>query len=281
MLSRTKRRPVRRHWCIPLLGLVFVSTSAGAQTTEPDIKDVLAGVTDRGHLLYEYDQCAWHGTDAIMAIHPAMTGGTHYICTKTATGWRLVFPRWDAVHQHLLIAYEARETAPGQYEARKIDPPEEAGDDLLGKERAIELALSDFQHTNRPYNTAILHAPGGNLYLYFYPAQTDDTIWPLGGDARYSITADGTKILEKRQLHKSILEVKTDAINKPVSGFHTHVLSDLPEDTDVLYVLNRRPLIPEYVGTLGGWIFVVNTDGTIGSIAPCAKGNPLPCKKKK
>jgi hypothetical protein len=250
------------------------------QAKEPDLKDYLAGVTDRGHQLYEYDQAAWHGTDAIMALDPVMAEGSHYICTKTTAGWRLVFPRWDAVHEHLLIAYEAVETTPGKYEARKIDPPQDAGDDLLAKERALELALSDFPHQDRPYNTAILHAPGGNLYVYFYPGQTKDTVWPLGGDMRYRMSPDGRTIVEKRQLHKSILDMEFDPAKKPVSGFHTHVLSDVPEDTDVLYVLNRRPLIPEYVGTLGGWIFVINTDGTIGSIPPCTKGNPLPCKKK-
>jgi len=263
-----------------LLAFAAASPALLGQAPEANLKDYLAGVTDRGHLLYEYDQAAWHGTDAIFALHPDLAGGTHYICTRTTSGWRLVFPRWDAVHQHLLITYEARETAPGKYEAHKVDPPEDAGDDLVAKERALEAAAADFQHPDRPYNTAILHAPGGNLYVYFYPGQTKDTVWPLGGDVRYTVSPDGTRIVEKRPLHKSILDLEYDPAKKTVSGFHTHVLSDVPEDTDVLYVLNRRPLIPEYVGTLGGWFFIINTDGTIGSISPCAKGNPLPCKKK-
>jgi hypothetical protein len=47
-----------------------------------------------------------------------------------------------------------------------------------------------------------------------------------------------------------------------VAGSHSHVLSDVPEDTDVFYVLNRRPLIPEYIAA-GKHIFIVNTDGSI------------------
>jgi hypothetical protein len=40
-------------------------------------------------------------------------------------------------------------------------------------------------------------------------------------------------------------------------------LSDLPEDTDVFYVLSRKPSMPEYIGTQAGRTFVVNADGTI------------------
>jgi hypothetical protein len=265
---------------LALLVLVAVLPAASAQMKDAELKDYLAAVTDRGHALYDYDQAAWHGTDAIFALHPDMSNAAHYICTRTTKGWRVVFPRWNATHTGLTVAYEATETAPGQYAARKLDPPEDAGDDLLAKERALELVLSDFQHPNRPYNAAILHGPNSTWYVYFYPGQTKDTVWPIGGDVRYTISPDGLKIVEKRQLHKAILDMQLDPAKKPVSGFHTHVLSDVPEDTDVFYVLNRRPLLPEYVGTLGGWFFVIQADGKIESIAPCVKGNPLPCKKR-
>jgi hypothetical protein len=47
-----------------------------------------------------------------------------------------------------------------------------------------------------------------------------------------------------------------------VAGYHFHILSDLPEDTDVLYVLNRKPSMPEYV-VAGKLSYLVNTDGSI------------------
>jgi hypothetical protein len=71
-----------------------------------------------------------------------------------------------------------------------------------------------------------------------------------------------------------------DPKKQVVAGMHSHVLSDVPEDTDVFYALNRRPLMPEYVATPGGWVFVIQTDGAIQAMAPCGKGNPLPCSKK-
>lgn len=245
-----------------------------------ELEQYLAGVTERGRAIYEYDQCAWHGTDAIMALHPDMNGGAHYICAKTSSGWRLVFPRWNSAHDRLLVAYDATGSG-ANYTAEKLDPPGDAGDGLTAEERALELAFVDFGQPKRPYNTAILPAPDGNLYVYFYPGQTDPAVWPIGGDVRYTISFDGRHILEKRQLHKSILDNKFPPNVKAESGFHTHMLSDTVEDTDVFYVVNRRPLIPEYIGTLGGWFFVVNANGTIAFMEPCKKPNPLPCPKKK
>lgn len=237
-----------------------------AQTRHVDDKDLnayLAGVTERGRNLYTYDQCAWHGTDAFFALHPDTNGLTHYICMKTPMGWEVVFPKWNATHDRLMVAYEAKEAAsPADYTAVKYDPPREGPDDLVGKERALELAIGDFGAANRPYNTAILPDEDGRLYVYLYPGQTKSDVWPLGGDVRYTISADGKQIVEKRQLHKTILDMRFDPKLQVVSGVHIHVLSDVPEDTDVLYVLTRRPSIPEFIGA-GKREFIVNTDGSI------------------
>jgi hypothetical protein len=87
----------------------------------------------------------------------------------------------------------------------------------------------------------------------------------LGGDVRYLISADGSTIVEKRQLHKTILDLdytEKSPTTKTVSGFHTHVLSDIPEDTDVFYVLFRKPSIPEMIRTRTG-LYEIVVDGTI------------------
>ena len=122
-----------------------------------------------------------------------------------------------------------------------------------------------FVPERRPYNIAAIPADGGKLWVYLVPAPTKPGIWPLGGDLRYLLAADGTKVLEKRQLHKSIIEVaapKEAADAQPVMGMHTHVLSDGPEDTDVLHVLSREPRRPEMVITKEN-VFTVKEDGAI------------------
>jgi hypothetical protein len=103
-------------------------------------------------------------------------------------------------------------------------------------------------------------------YVYVLPAQTQDGVYPLGGDVRYLLSSDGSSITEKRQLHKAIIEIRPDSSPKgtrPAGGYHTHVLSDVPEDTDVFHVLTRKPPQPEYIGTKSKTMYIINTDGTI------------------
>ncbi len=246
---------------------LLVSHALGKSKDKGDknLAAYLSGVTERGRALYDYDQAAWHGTDAFLALHPNTAGFTHSICTLTPSGWVVTFSKWNETHDRLLVAYEASDSGhPGQFTARVIAPPQEATSDLTAMERALELALSDFPHQNRPYDTAILPDADNNYYVYIYPAQTVDTIWPLGGDVRYTVSADGQRVIEKHQLHKTILDAEIKPGSSTVAGYHTHILSDVPEDTDVFYVLSRKPSMPEYIGTPSGRTFVVNADGTIG-----------------
>ncbi len=89
------------------------------------------------------------------------------------------------------------------------------------------------------------------MWVYFVPAPTKPGVWPLGGDFRYLVSADGIKIHGKRQLHKSVIENEPpgDGDRKQVAGIHTHVLDETPEDTDVFHVLARKPTVPEMVVT--------------------------------
>jgi len=41
------------------------------------------------------------------------------------------------------------------------------------------------------------------------------------------------------------------------------VLSNRPEDSDVFYVLTRRPSIPEFVATMDKRVWMIDKDGTI------------------
>lgn len=102
------------------------------------------------------------------------------------------------------------------------------------------------------------------MYVYLYPAQVKAGVYPLGTDVRYLLSPDETKIIEKRQMHKTILEyaAPADRSESVAGGYHTHVLSDVPEDTDVLLVLTRQPPVPETVGA-GDYIFTIATDGKI------------------
>ena len=79
---------------------------------------------------------------------------------------------------------------------------------------------------------------------------------------RYTISRVRKHILHARKLHKSILDVEFKPGEYPVVGCNVHVLSEVPGDTEVLYVLKRKLSMPEYVGA-EKQTFIVGTDGTI------------------
>jgi hypothetical protein len=240
----------------------LASLSAGQAVTAPT-NEVLAAVTERGRLLYEYDQAAWHASDAVQMANPKNVEGQRYIAKKENAKWTVVFGKLSEDRSRFDITYEANEQATLRQFSVRQEPAEPQGEGFfLYAARAIEVAMKEFGAANRPYNAAVLPGPAEQLYVYLYPAQINARVYPLGGDVRYLVSADGTKILEKRQMHKTIVETTPQTGKKSVAGFHTHVLSDLPEDTDVFHVLTQDPPLPEFVGT-PHFAYKVNTDGTI------------------
>jgi hypothetical protein len=216
-------------------------------------------------MLAEYDSASWRASDAVTALKPETGTVKRYIARKTDAGWVVDFGRFSETKDAFLIAYEASQGDKlQQFTVKTYDPPQKDTGFFYIAARAIEVSLQNFHAERRPYNTYVLPMDSGQLYVYVLPAQTVADVYPLGGDARYLVSADGTKIVETRQLHKSILEVKHSAPSgsKPAGGYHTHVLTDTPEDTDVFHVLRQRQPLPEAVGTKSG-IYMVQIDGTI------------------
>jgi len=249
-----------------LLCVLAISSLLPAQAPgKPSAKE-LADITARGILLFEYDQAAWHATDAVQASHPAEGKVKRYIARKTASGWVVDFGRISPGNDKFLVAYEAVQSGrPEHFGVTAFLPEREDGDFNLAAAKAIDLATQDFGRANRPYNAAVLPTGAEGLFVYLYPAQVKQEVFPLGGDVRYLVSPDGATIVTKRQLHKTILEFDLSQIPAGATSagrVHSHVLTDLPEDTDVLHVLSSRPAEPEFVGA-GGHVFKIATNGKI------------------
>ncbi|MBI1741387.1 MAG: hypothetical protein HYR57_10985 [Candidatus Koribacter versatilis] len=255
----------KRLVAVSLVLLLASSAFAGKKKPAPD--PVMPDVTARGQALFQYDQAAWHATDAVQATRPPTQSLGRYIARKSDTGWQVAFGHLNDRGDKFLVAYEATQGATFQtFTVKKLDPPQEDTSFYLAAAKAIDTALHDFQGQKRPYNVAVLPAPSDQLYVYVVPAQTDNGVYPLGGDARYLVSPDGNTVVEKHQMHKGIIEVTERSIPKgatPAGGVHTHVLSDVPEDTDVFYVLTRKPSMPEMIGTTNKKLYEISPDGTI------------------
>ena len=222
-------------------------------------------ITARGRMLAAYDTSAWRATDAVVAAHPKVEPTGHYIVHLTEVGWVVDFGHLSGGGGKFLVNYEATQVA-GQmhFDVKSFEParPDEGWN--LAAAKGIDTATKEFGKTDRPYNSAALPKSSGGMYVYLYPAQVKAGVYPLGADVRYLLSPDGLKIIEKRQMHKTILEFgpPADRSESMAGGYHTHVLSEVPEDTDVTLVLTRQPRVPEIVGA-GGYIFSIATDGTI------------------
>jgi hypothetical protein len=243
-----------------LVVLSLFATGAGASARPSSAE--LAAITERGRLLAEYDAAASHATDAVLATHPKEGSSNRYIAHKAEAGWVVDFGKLSATGDRFLVVSEALQ-AGDRYMVKSFDPAREDSGWNLAAAKGIEKAMRDFHRADRPYNVAVLPAQGGSLYVYLYPAQVKEGLYPLGADVRYRVSADGTEITEKRQLHKSVIESVAARMDVKVdSGYHTHVLSDVPEDTDVMLVLTRQPRVPEVVVT-PAYVYTVGIEGKI------------------
>jgi hypothetical protein len=241
------------------LVLFFLATSAisvnlVAQPEGPPTVQQLNEISARGKALAEYDQAAWHASDAVEAAHPAAGTVQRYVARKTESGWVVDWGYFNPDHTGFLITFEAKQGAnPTVYTVTKRDPPINDTDYIFNAASALEAAKKDFlasSHSARPYNISVLPTTDGQWYVYAIPAQTDLAILPYGGDIRYTISKDGLNIHDRRMMHQSVLEESLPKDDqRPEFDFHTHILSNIPEDSDIFYAVTRKTELGEWVIT--------------------------------
>ena len=249
-------------WRLNVLMFLIVVRCAVALPQSQPTSGQLEKITARGRMLAEYLAASKNAVDAVKARDPKSPPPLP-ICEKVEAAWTCVFGRFDSELKAFLIDYEATSAAGSvEFQVKQNDPPMSDKTDFYDGARAVRTAAESFKATKpqRPYVFAVLPAESKQWYVYLIPAQTRPGVYPLGGDVRYLISTDGSKIIETRQLHKTIIENQPAA--NTVAGFHTHVLSDTPEDTDVLFVLTRKPSMQEYIAT-PKQTYLVEKDGTI------------------
>lgn len=230
----------------------------------------LDSITARGRVLAEYDAAAWHGTDAVMRLQPKAELIQGYLARRADDGrWEVVFGRSSAAGDTFFVAYRALQHAAGDtsFTASAVNPASAETDYYARAARALDAGRREFGRPTRPYNAMVISAGDkGEWYVYLVPAPQVAGVWPLGGDVRYRVSADGRTILENRRLHNAILDFDARAAAQPgkrlAAGSHTAVLADRPEDTDVFYVLTREPRLAEYIVSRS-YYFRVDVDGRI------------------
>lgn len=207
------------------LGIVGQIAPAAAQQS-PATPEQLAAITQRGRALQAYDRAAWHGTDAGQAVAGNDTSGLqYYIARKTAMGWVVDFGKLDPSGTAFLTTIEAVSFDSIHFTATRLVPTRSDTGFLPAAAHAIATAEAVFKPVSGfRYNVAVLPNP--------------DSILARPADA--GVPADA----------------------RLTAGFHTVVVENVPQDTDVFHVLTRKPSIPDYVDA-EGQLYVINVDGSI------------------
>lgn len=248
-----------------LLCLV-VSATAQKERTEPASAGELAAIAARGRALYGYDVAAWHATDAFLAATSPQDRqkAPLYIARKDGEVWEVVFGTLDADGKKFLIAYEARQgNSPTSFAVKSYQPAKEDSSFYLAAARALVLVRGDFKGEDRRYNKSVLPADNGRLYVYVCPAQTDAAVWPLGGDVRYLVSADGSTIVERHRMHNDILQFgKSPEMKEVTTDFHIAVIDEVPEDSDVFFTMSRQPAVNHIVATKH-FVYFIPPDGQV------------------
>ena len=259
-----------------MLLVAFAVSALHAQSapahTAPPTREELDAISVRGIMLAAYDRAAWDAGDAIEEVRPDPREVQQYVVVFGRPGWPVYFGTLSPARDTFYVAYEAvKRGSDTSYTVSHLAARDPDTGQRLHAVRAVMTARAAFGPTTRPYNHAVIPTGTGEWWVYAYPAQTSTSFWPLGGDERFRISADGNQILERHRMHVSILEVPLGEVKGPPGyvrdGYlHTDIVDNRPEDTDVFGVLARKPRTFERV-VVKGWEYRINTDGHITSPA--------------
>jgi hypothetical protein len=268
---------------------LFVAIATGIAASAQHSTLELAQITARGRALYLYDAAAARATDAVQARYGRQTPAPiapgarlSYIGHPSFSGWVFDFGMLTPDKTAFTVAYRAVEAGPNDptFDVTRLNAAAETPFDVEAT-RALDLAMDDFQfvRSSSSYDYAVLQRQDGEWYVYLYPGSTEHD-HPLGGDGRYLISTDGTQILERHRMHDAIIDRSLGNSQVPAgtqlaAGFHTDVVEDVPQDTDVFDVLVRQPRIPEYVSAQGH-MYEIDTQGAIQDLAQGAHPSPSP-----
>lgn len=237
-----------------------------AQST-PNQKE-LDQITARGRALAGYQRAAWTASMQLLATNPDPWKAQRYVAYHADSGWVVAFGRLNAERDTFYVSNIA---VPAPVNGQRVDSsfefhPFDAAPDvdyLVRAARAMDLATTSLGMTKRAYSVAAIPDENGDWYVYLTPSADMASVWPLGDDVRYRVSADGQRLLERRQMHADMLEV-TKGGARLVANRPAKSLRDLPEDSDVFHVLVNRSSTSEIVTSKRNQ-YVINADGSIVS----------------
>ena len=221
----------------------------------------------RGQEIANYERVIIKATDLLLASRPDRSKLEVYIAVKDSIRWFIYFGRISE-NGDSFETYCSYSCPHGLLEKmREVEDEKVVSTDVLQLAKAVKLTRDSAisQSAKVPaYNTNVFREDDGSITVYLTPGTENPEVILLGGDYKVSISADGSRILNIIQLHNGILEFPLNAEDGMglAGAYHTHVLNNLPTETDVAFILLNPQLAPHYI--MGqNWMSRIDADGTI------------------
>ena len=263
-------------YLLSLAVLLIFCKGVSAQEVFPSQEEIKR-IEARGKQIANYERAAIRATDLMLAHHPDKSKLGIYVAVNQNNKWTVYFGKLVDKGLEAEYVYSCPD---GQFDQMKPDENDKnISTEAFYFAKAVSLARDSIaqEMTFPRYNTNVFREQDGKITVYFIPGNKELDTVILGGDFKVSVSNDASKILNKTKLHANSLtfSLKAEKDRPTAAAFHTHVLSELPTETDVALILLYPVLAPHYV-TAQTWMSKINADGQItvlGKSEEILKGN--------
>jgi len=261
------------EWLKVTIGLVIslvICIGVFAEEKALSLEEI-ADIEERGRQIADYERAAIKTTDIFLAGNPDLSKVDVYLAINKDNKWIVYFGKLLDEKNEFKVA----ETIiypdclnSELIELESIEPVKdiEVSTEIFQLAKAIKLALrsisEDAQFTK--YNINVFREKDGSITVYITPGNENPDVVLLGGDFKISVSSDGSEVLNKIKLHNSVLKMSllSEGGKELVAAYHTHVLNDLPAETDIAIILLNPQLAPHFV-TGPKWMSQIDADGKI------------------
>lgn len=243
------------------LAAVLVLAAPARAADDPPIRPFPKETVERlGRAIYELDRAAWVASDALVAKVPDVKSAhlLGWVIVDSGAGYRVRFLR-DA-GSGLEAGYDIDVTP--QFKTRLAEPANRTLTEVeknMWAARSTALDGLSGQPTCRPgYNTVVLRDPEREGWIVWLLAPMPAAnVYPIGGHYRFSVSADGRRILQRDALSTSCMTMDSTAAgpsgDRPAVFGAMHLVSPTPVETHVFVQLQSgKPIMVAAGGRMWG-----------------------------
>ena len=255
-----------------LFAVLLAGSAAIAKPLSPELQAQMEANLARGDLIYEYDQAAWHTTDAMMAAVPESLKKLlrGFVITPDGEEFRATYYGIDNGREFVVYSatWTGKEIVRPVVHASEPRPSVTPEEHRLISARNVALNVNVFQKlglcSEDPPNVAVIpgETPADPISVYVMTPQTENGVWPLGGHHRIDVK-DGS-IIGQRAFTRSCVNLGGGAkANEAIAMMVvTHLLDPIPTEIHAFTVHTSGT--PLGVGTSDGSFFTLGRkDGKI------------------